>query len=104
MKNRTCVLVTHAVDLCLPGAAFVVSLDQGEVAYAGKPSLSKSASFLFEPKQHEIMEAESHKDQTIEELAEPSTEPAIPLVTKATQKLVEDEQQAVGAVSSTVYR
>ncbi|EGG04689.1 uncharacterized protein MELLADRAFT_117018 [Melampsora larici-populina 98AG31] len=104
MKNRTCVLVTHAVDLCFPGAAFVVSLDQGEVAYAGKPSLSKSASFLFEPKQHEIMEAESHKDQTIEELAGPSAEPAIALATKATQKLVEDEQQAVGAVSSTVYR
>ncbi|KAH9820672.1 hypothetical protein DFH28DRAFT_884295 [Melampsora americana] len=104
MKNRTCVLVTHAVDLCLPGAAFVVSLDQGEVTYAGKPSLSKSASFLFPPEQHEIMEAESRKDQTIEELAETSTEPAIHLATKATQKLVEDERQAVGAVSSTVYQ
>lgn len=38
MKGRTCILVTHAVSLCLPAAAFVVMLDDGQVAASGTPS------------------------------------------------------------------
>lgn len=38
MAGRTCILVTHAVALCLPAASFVVMLDDGRVAASGTPS------------------------------------------------------------------
>ncbi|KAG0140699.1 hypothetical protein CROQUDRAFT_664859 [Cronartium quercuum f. sp. fusiforme G11] len=108
MKDRTCILVTHAVDLCLPGAGYVVSLDQGEVIYAGKPTLSKTNSLIFDQGAEDStkakLESVSHQEQTIEELAEPSDPQLSVIATKATQKLVEDEEQAVGAVSWTVYK
>ncbi|KAI9711688.1 MAG: hypothetical protein M1828_001799 [Chrysothrix sp. TS-e1954] len=35
MKNRTCILVTHNVGLCLPFAEFAVVLDNGRIAASG---------------------------------------------------------------------
>ncbi|PHH88502.1 hypothetical protein CDD83_7455 [Cordyceps sp. RAO-2017] len=35
MRNRTCVLVTHNVQLCVPSADYVVLLDNGRVASKG---------------------------------------------------------------------
>ncbi|PHH76236.1 hypothetical protein CDD82_4074 [Ophiocordyceps australis] len=35
MRNRTCILVTHNVTLCVPPADFVVLLDNGRVAASG---------------------------------------------------------------------
>lgn len=104
--------VTHAVDLCLPGAGFVVSLDKGEVLFAGKPSLSKSASLIFhEEEEHKVAKETpakiSPEDPTIEELADSSTPPVMTsttATTKKTQKLVEDERQATGAVSLAIYK
>jgi len=46
MRHRTCVLVTHAVDLCLPYAGFVVTLDQGTVVSAGAPDTLSSSRLL----------------------------------------------------------
>ncbi|KAE8251675.1 hypothetical protein A4X06_0g2584 [Tilletia controversa] len=38
MQGRTVVLVTHAISLCMPGAAFAVALQDGKVAAAGRPA------------------------------------------------------------------
>lgn len=38
MRHRTCVLVTHAVETVMPGAAFVVALDNGTVVASGPPN------------------------------------------------------------------
>lgn len=38
MKNRTVILVTHAISLCLPGAGFVVALKDGKVVTSGRPA------------------------------------------------------------------
>ncbi|PWN87324.1 hypothetical protein FA10DRAFT_183067 [Acaromyces ingoldii] len=38
IRGRTVILVTHAVQLCLPGAAFAVALDDGRVVAAGTPA------------------------------------------------------------------
>ncbi|KAJ2652715.1 hypothetical protein IWW40_000826 [Coemansia sp. RSA 1250] len=37
MQNRTCILVTHHLSLCLPYADLVVMLDNGQVAAQGTP-------------------------------------------------------------------
>lgn len=72
MKGRTVLLVTHAVGLVLPGAAFVVVLDSGSVLAAGPPSeLLKEGHFSEEHTQgsdiaaHERAEEDS-KDITVE--------------------------------------
>ena len=39
MRHRTCIIVTHAVDLCLPGSAYVVSMDNGSIISSGSPEL-----------------------------------------------------------------
>lgn len=37
MKNRTCILVTHNVQLCVPSSNYVVLLDNGRVDIQGSP-------------------------------------------------------------------
>lgn len=112
MKDRTCILVTHAVDLCMPAASFVVSLDRGQVLFAGEPSLSKLASTLANLSENTEVQGnqsapESNSHLTIENLvaAIPNEDEAIvEIKTRATQRLVEEEHQAVGAVSLKTYR
>ncbi|KAI7935028.1 hypothetical protein MJO29_016291 [Puccinia striiformis f. sp. tritici] len=112
MKDRTCILVTHAVDLCMPAASFVVSLDRGQVVYAGDPSLSKLPSALLPIPEN--TEVESNKsatktdpEPTFENLAAPilhEDDVVVEIKTRATQRLVQEEHQAVGAVSLATYR
>ncbi|BEI94008.1 uncharacterized protein CcaverHIS019_0604670 [Cutaneotrichosporon cavernicola] len=45
MKGRTCILVTHAVGLCLPAASFVVMLDDGK-AVSGTPAMLVASGAL----------------------------------------------------------
>lgn len=50
MKGRTCILVTHAVGLCLPAAAFVVMLEDGKTFASGTPAeLIASGALESEP-------------------------------------------------------
>ncbi|OAV90001.1 hypothetical protein PTTG_07447 [Puccinia triticina 1-1 BBBD Race 1] len=112
MNERTCILVTHAVDLCMPAASFVVSLDRGQVAHAGDPSLSKLASALVTTSENTEVEnkksaPEVRPELTIENLAAPmlnEEDAVVEIKTRATQRLVKEEHQAVGAVSLTTYR
>lgn len=55
MKGRTCILVTHAVSLVLPGAAYAVYLDNGRVTAAG-PASELAARGVFD---HETVPASS---------------------------------------------
>lgn len=50
MKGRTCILVTHAVGLCLPAASFVVMLEDGKTFASGTPAeLVASGALQSEP-------------------------------------------------------
>lgn len=80
MQGRTCILVTHAVSLVVPAAAFVVQLDDGHVTASGTPAeLVASGSLtiveeLHTPPPEEVkakVEA-SADDETI--VAEPGDE------------------------------
>ncbi|KAJ4367034.1 Transporter of the ATP-binding cassette (ABC) [Neocucurbitaria cava] len=48
MANRTCILVTHNVSLCLPHAEFVVALENGKVAAQGTAAEVISSGKLTE--------------------------------------------------------
>lgn len=111
MRNRTCVLVTHAVDLCLPGSAFVVSMDNGVVVASGTPDQVSLTSSFVEEVSKERAEAEALASTfTIEAIASGQTDEAINEQEAAEKKaradklkLVKDETQSEGAVSGEVY-
>jgi hypothetical protein len=96
----------------MPAASFVVSLDRGQVVYAGDPSASKLASALNTISEDTEVQSsqsprESDPEPTIENLAAPilhEDDEVVEIKTRATQRLVEEEHQAVGAVSLTTYK
>ncbi|GAA6046061.1 hypothetical protein NBRC10513_002062 [Rhodotorula toruloides] len=111
MRHRTCVLVTHAVDLCLPVAGFVVTLDQGAVVSAGPPD-TLSQSRLLELEKHDKFASDANESSfsTIEGLAEGETDEALRQHQEEERrkraeklKLVKDETQSEGAVKKEVY-
>lgn len=114
MQNRTCILVTHSIDLCLPAAAFVVSMDNGIVTYSGTPNqLYRSSSLPF------VNPLIYAKNREFDEKAPvslgiamspfPTDETTgLPVDTmdasgKARIKLVKEEEKNEGAVSAQVY-
>ena len=72
MKGRTIILVSHHVQLCAPGAAYVVALDNGRASYIGNvegfrssgvmATLVQSLNVASDDKAAEVQE------QTVEEL------------------------------------
>ena len=48
MANRTCILVTHSVSLCVPRSDFTVVLDNGRVSASGTLEEIKTAGVLSE--------------------------------------------------------
>jgi hypothetical protein len=47
MKDRTLILVSHHVQLCAPGADYIVALENGRIAYQGdRDTFQKSGGFL----------------------------------------------------------
>lgn len=71
MKNRTVILVTHQVNLVAPSAAYVVSLQDGQVVAAGSPS-ELVASGDLELSEEEIERSDTPTSST---LAADSDEP-----------------------------
>ncbi|BGO93853.1 hypothetical protein NBRC10512_004641 [Rhodotorula toruloides] len=111
MRHRTCVLVTHAVDLCLPVAGFVVTLDQSTVVSAGPPdTLSQSRLLELEKQDKFASDANESSFSTIEALADGETDEALRQHQEEERrkraeklKLVKDETQSEGAVKKEVY-
>ncbi len=75
-KNRTIILVTHAISLCLPGAAFAVAMDNGSVVVAGTPAVVNATGVFSE--EGEALQSSlkaghsaehDNEEMTIEELA-----------------------------------
>ncbi|KAI5474447.1 ABC bile acid transporter [Pseudohyphozyma bogoriensis] len=108
MRHRTCVLVTHAAELCLPGSAFVVQLDNGHVVSSGASDTHELHSASLALPKH-VVEEEAHESAiTIEAIAEGTTDELIATqeearLKKEKFKLIQDENQAEGAVGWDVY-
>lgn len=112
MRHRTCVLVTHAVDLCLPYASFYVSMgESGIVTSFGSPG-TLTPSTIRRLGHSDIDEAKLAEASaiTIEAIADGETDEHVLQEReeerrKRTEKLklVKDETQGQGAVSAAVY-
>lgn len=131
MHGRTVILVSHHVQLCLSGAAYVVALDNGQVLFAGEreafeaspvkgtlvqtmggagkkqgaASTSKNPSV---PASHSPVSTLVQDDVEPDPISETSStvinEPQVNLERKAPRKVVEDEKRAVGRVSRDVWK
>ncbi|KAG8756217.1 hypothetical protein FRC12_010638 [Ceratobasidium sp. 428] len=120
-RDRTIVLVSHQVQLILPGASYVVALDNGRVLFSGPQtqfadtSVAQSITYSFKVE-------DAHNDnQPPDELGEKQTdiENLNPVadstknpseqaeqtarIQKAPRKLIEDEARAVGRVKKEIW-
>ncbi|KIJ23785.1 hypothetical protein M422DRAFT_275570 [Sphaerobolus stellatus SS14] len=125
LRGRTVVLVSHHVQLCSPGAAYVVALDNGRVSYAGD-SQTFRASGVMDGLVQTDSAADSKEPETpaIElEIAkvlredEPESETSstvaattadedgkAPEKKKAPRKLIEEEKRAVGRIGKDIWK
>jgi hypothetical protein len=120
MQGRTVILVSHHVQLCAPGAAYVVTLDNGRVLFQGSrdkfqgssvmTSLVQSTTAKEEEQTEVVIEANPATQQTGEESkGSQSTVVATPAASKqekktdGPRKLIEEEARAVGRVARDVW-
>jgi ABC-type multidrug transport system ATPase subunit len=111
MRHRTCIIVTHAVDLCLPVSSFFVSMDNGVVVASGTPDqLSATDKDLLAASAGEEHPEASASAIMIEAIAEGETDEELVKQQEEEKrqrqeklKLIKEETQSEGAVSKEVY-
>ena len=118
MRGRTAILVSHHVQLCAAGAAYIVSLDNGQVRYSGDyKNFVGSDAFkaLVQVEGHDHAETkEEPAAETVEETEETALEEkgTLPDATdkpesdpkkKSPRKLVEDEKRATGHIDRAIW-
>ncbi|KAI0355834.1 multidrug resistance-associated ABC transporter [Trametes cingulata] len=133
MRGRTLILVSHHVQLCAPGAKYIVALDNGRVQYSGDYENFKTSGVLntlvqsgaTDPadekeeaaaeKVEDIIEESGDKSSTQQESPEATSETSStvaptpaesepkPAKKKAPRKLIEEEKRAVGRISKDIW-
>ena len=108
VKGRTIVMVTHAVSLCMPGAAFMVALNDGKVIASGSPTQVMQSGALKEEGSI-VLQAEKEEadaEPTIEALNEGQRKAeAAELKKKMDKKAAHASEETIakGAVSFKSY-
>ncbi|KAF7325781.1 Multidrug resistance-associated ABC transporter protein [Mycena kentingensis (nom. inval.)] len=114
MKDRTIILVSHHVQLCAPGAAYIVALDNGRVQFQGSQEGFQTSGVMNKLVQSTTANEEEQTEAALDGLPSASVkedgadeEETVPIKKeakdKAPRKLVEEEQRAVGRVARDVW-
>ncbi|TFY65276.1 hypothetical protein EVJ58_g2068 [Rhodofomes roseus] len=126
MRGRTVILVSHHVQLCAPGASYIVALDNGRVAFQGDRDTFRSSGVLNTLVQSGAADTSDEQEETavadVEDLlpekessdtgghssettstAAASEPEAKPEQRKAPRKLIEEETRAVGRISTDIW-
>ncbi|KAJ7717035.1 multidrug resistance-associated ABC transporter [Mycena metata] len=119
MQGRTVILVSHHVQLCAPGAAYIVALDNGRVQFQGNRDEFQSSGVMSglvhsttakEEEETEVVidnapalapkhgEGSGSEDSTVAPAPAPKKEK-----TDGPRKLIEEEARAVGRVARDVW-
>jgi ABC-type multidrug transport system ATPase subunit len=116
LAGRTVIIVTHAVGLVLPGAAYGVVLENGNVLAAGSPSELKSRNVFAADALADSGADDEHHDVkgtvevpveqiAAEQAGEADLDEARKIQDKKdSKKLVKDETTSTGGVSLGVYK
>ena len=110
-KDRTRILVTHHVALCLPKTKYAVLLDNGTVEHAGLveelersgglQELLKTEEEIVGPEVKDGNESAEVNGATNREVGAPDKKPTEPA--SKPKKLVEDEKRETGGIAKKVY-
>ncbi|KAJ6612747.1 P-loop containing nucleoside triphosphate hydrolase protein [Mycena sp. CBHHK59/15] len=116
MQGRTIILVSHHVQLCAPGAAYIVALDNGRIQFQGNGTEFQNSGVMSRLVHSTTAKEEDETEAVIETLpvAQPSSEGTdesqstvapSPVKTEenAPRKLVEEETRAIGRVARDVW-
>ena len=122
MQGRTVILVSHHVQLCVPGASYITTLDNGRVLFEGSKedfygsgimkTLVESTESSGEDKEEKAISEKKGGTVLVEELDPPSETsstiaPSTPAPLKANKKsarkLVEEEKRAVGRIGRDIW-
>ena len=121
MRDRTVILVSHHVQLCAPGASYVVALDNGQLQFAGGRDDFLNSSVIKTLVQSMDRGDAQEGDidavaavPTVEDIREGSNQseasstvaptPAeLNVQKKVPRKLVEEEKRAVGRIGKDIW-
>lgn len=117
MRDRTVILVSHHVQLCSPGAKYIVALDNGRLEFEGDREKFQASGVirklvqatdatdakedLAETLEHTVL-AESDNSQSSSTIAVEASDVAVEK--KAPRKLVEEERRAVGRIGRDIWK
>jgi ABC-type multidrug transport system fused ATPase/permease subunit len=116
MKNRTRILVTHHVKLCIKGSAFLVHIEGGGARHVGSPTELRQSGQLAHiiEENNEVDEDDVNKREEIELVGSSSSKTSTVVDTsgdtqpkkdeKAARVLIEEESRASGSVKMRLYR
>ncbi|KAJ7110239.1 multidrug resistance-associated ABC transporter [Mycena crocata] len=115
MQGRTVILVSHHVQLCAPGAGYVVALDNGRVQFQGTRDEFQSSGVMSGLVQSTTAETQDAKEEAVidglgaskgtdSDGADTVAAVPAPKQKKAARKYFEDEQRAVGRVAWAVWK
>ncbi|KAJ3357564.1 hypothetical protein HDU83_006290 [Entophlyctis luteolus] len=103
MKDKTRILVTHAIGLVLPHADYVVVMKNGEVAASGRlEELKELDAIDFELKDFRQDRSRSDKDNALSH-GDPEEAKVPSVVAEKGTKIIEDEDKSTGSVKLSVY-
>ncbi|KAJ6495413.1 multidrug resistance-associated ABC transporter [Mycena sanguinolenta] len=113
MQGRTVILVSHHVQLCAPGAAYVVTLDNGRVLFQGGRDEFQSSGVMSGLVQSTTAKEEEQTETAVEDAlpaiqqngdGSESQAPPPPAKEKnSPRKLIEEEARAIGRVAKDVW-
>ncbi|KAJ7468712.1 hypothetical protein FB451DRAFT_1560403 [Mycena latifolia] len=103
LANRTVILVTHHVELVLPGAHYVVRMLDGRIDTQGTVKELRAQGVLEEITHEAAVEVKKEELALPVDVADPDTTGA-QVEAKKPRKLVEDEHREIGAVKWGVYQ
>ncbi|KAI9317309.1 P-loop containing nucleoside triphosphate hydrolase protein [Dichotomocladium elegans] len=98
MHNRTVLLVTHHVALCIEKASFIVAMKDGQIAKAGDPAMILASGVLGEEfiRDGNCRDNESHAGPRHDDSKTVKAK-------KIPNKLIKDEEREEGSVTLSVY-
>ncbi|KAJ7489160.1 multidrug resistance-associated ABC transporter [Mycena latifolia] len=114
MRGRTVILVSHHIQLCADGAAYIVALDRGTVGFKGGPSDFRRSNLFRSLLQTKTVSTTESQSDTLG-ISGTSRPPIVPLTTSKSlrpqaekgaakaPKLVADETSSVGRIHLDVW-
>lgn len=109
LKGRTVVLVTHHVELVLPGTDYLVRMLDGRIDVQGTVRYLRAQGILEEIKQEATIEAKEEEAKVAdEEIKTPEGDIVeggeVGADAKKPRKLVKDEHRESGGVKWSIYK